>query len=107
MMPAPDIATLTSELCRLVHAASPGAEERHEAKRSVHHFRAARQFCRVWPVKAHVTLGFDRGAALDDPAGVPQGAGTSVHHIKSTHLDADLRSVLTALIRQAHGHARS
>ena len=106
-MPAPDIPTLTSEPCRLAHAAAPGAEERHEAKRSVHHFRAARRFCWVWPVTAHVTLGFDRGAALDDPAGVPQGAGTSVRHIKITPLDADLRSVLTALIRQAHGHARS
>ena len=106
-MPAPDIPTLTSELCRLVHAAAPGAEERHEAKRSAHHFRAARRFRWTWPVTAHVTLGFDRGAALDDPAGVPQDAGTSVLHITITHLDADLRSALTALIRQAHGHARS
>ncbi len=106
-MPAPDIPTLTSELCRLVHAAAPGADERHADKCSVHHFRAARRFCRVWPVTAHVRLGFDRGAALDDPAGVPQGAGTSVRHIKITPLNADLGSVRTALIRQAHGHARS
>ena len=107
MMPAPDIPTLTSELSRLVQAAAPGAEERHEAKHRVYHFRASRQFCRVWPVTAHVTLGFDRGAALDDPAGVLQGAGTSVRHIKITLLNVDLRSALTALIRQAHGHARS
>ncbi len=107
MMPAPDFPTLTSELSRLVQAAAPGAEERHEAKHRVYHLRAARQFRRVWPVTAHVTLGFDRGAALDDPAGVLQGAGTSVRHIKITPLNADLRSALTALIRQAHGHARS
>ena len=106
-MPAPDFPTLTSELSRLVQAAAPGAEERHEAKHRVYHLRAARQFRRVWPVTAHVTLGFDRGAAQDDPAGVPQDAGTSVLHITITNLDADLRSELTALIRQAHGHARS
>ena len=106
-MPAPDIPTLTSELCRLVHAAAPGAEERHEAKQSVHRFRAARRFCWVWPVTAHVTLGFDRGAAPDDPAALPQGAGRSVRHLKITPLDANLRSVLTALIRHVQGHARS
>ena len=106
-MPAPDIPTLTSELCRLVHAVAPGAEEWHEAKRSAHHLQAARRFCWACPVTARVTLGFDQGAALDDPAGVPQGAGTSVRHIKITPLDASLRSVLTALIRHVQGHARS
>lgn len=52
--------------------------------------------------KAHVNVGFYNGASLDDPAGLLEGSGKRMRHVKlkpSVRVDA---ASLTALIRAAY-----
>lgn len=69
-------------------------------------------FAYVDVYRAHVNVGFFRGAALADPAGLMEGEGKSMRHVKLTlKRDVDERA-LTTLIRAAYRdmkghHARS
>ena len=65
-------------------------------------------FCHVVAYKAHVNLGFNRGAELPDPKGVLEGTGKLIRHIpvrtladlKNPNLLRFLRKALK-LVRQA------
>jgi hypothetical protein len=61
--------------------------------------------CNIGIFRRHVTLGFPRGADLDDPAGVLQGAGKAMRHLTVVKLsDLDRREIRTFL-RKARKHA--
>ncbi|TCS13189.1 DUF1801 domain-containing protein [Caulobacter sp. BK020] len=64
-------------------------------------------FAYVDAFSAHVNLGFFHGAALDDPAGLLEGAGKRMRHVKirwGLPVDAD---ALNALIAAAYQDVRA
>jgi hypothetical protein len=60
-------------------------------------------FAYVDAFQAHANLGFFHGASLDDPAGLLQGAGKRMRHVKlhwgSPSFDAALRQLIAAAYR--------
>ena len=52
------------------------------------------------PAKAHVTLGFWRGAELDDPDGVLEGSGSRMKHLKLGEDDAVDPKRIAAWVKQ-------
>jgi hypothetical protein len=50
---------------------------------------------------AHVNLGFYHGAALDDPAGLLEGTGKRLRHIKIRDVAASRNPAIGALLRAA------
>ena len=56
--------------------------------------------------RAHVNVGFFRGAGLDDPAGLLQGTGKRMRHVKLRPGTLPDEAALTALIRAAHADMR-
>lgn len=57
--------------------------------------------------KAHVNLGFFQGATLADPAGLLEGAGKRMRHVKLRPGDPPDPAALTALIAAAYRDIRS
>lgn len=55
---------------------------------------------------AHVNIGFFLGTSLDDPAGLLQGTGKFMRHVKARPGVALDAAALEALIRQAHEDIR-
>jgi hypothetical protein len=51
--------------------------------------------------KHHVTLGFSRGTSLSDPAGLLEGTGKNLRHVKLTGASPLASAALASLIRQA------
>ena len=56
--------------------------------------------------KAHVNVGFFRGAELDDPAGLLEGSGKSMRHVKLVPGRVLNVAALDALIRDAMTNLR-
>ncbi|HET7797563.1 MAG TPA: DUF1801 domain-containing protein, partial [Nevskia sp.] len=56
--------------------------------------------------KAHVNVGFFRGAELDDPAGLLEGSGKSMRHVKLVPGRVLNAATLDALIRDAMNNVR-
>ena len=52
-----------------------------------------------------VNLGFNRGADLDDPAGILQGSGRQVRHIRIAELSGLRAPAVRALVREAIARA--
>lgn len=59
-------------------------------------------FAYVGAFKAHVNVGFFRGAALPDPGGLLQGTGKRMRHVKLRPGGALDEGALTALLRLAY-----
>jgi hypothetical protein len=57
--------------------------------------------------KTHVNLGFFQGATLADPAGLLEGAGKRMRHVKLRPGEPLDTAALTNLITAAHGDIRS
>lgn len=61
--------------------------------------------CHVAVYSRHVNLGFHHGADLDDPAGVLEGSGKAIRHLRVASA-ADLkRPALREFLRKAKAHA--
>jgi len=64
-------------------------------------------FCHVAAYARHVNLGFNRGAALDDPTGLLRGNGTSIRHVRmqtATDLEQPgLQALLRAAVAEGAG----
>jgi hypothetical protein len=56
---------------------------------------------------AHVNVGFFLGAQLADPAGLLEGTGKSMRHVKLRPGDDIDREALAALIQAAYARVRS
>jgi len=67
-------------------------------------------FAYVDAFSAHVNLGFFHGAALDDPAGLLEGAGKRMRHVKvrwGRPVDAAaLNALVAAAYRDVHARLR-
>jgi Domain of unknown function (DU1801) len=61
--------------------------------------------CNIGVFRRHVTLGFPRGADLDDPAGALQGAGKAMRHLALAKLSDLDRPEIRAFLRKARKHA--
>ena len=55
---------------------------------------------------AHANVGFFQGASLEDPAGLLDGTGKRMRHVKLRFGAALDEAALSALIRQAHADMR-
>jgi len=64
-------------------------------------------FAYVNAFKAHVNLGFFRGAELADPAGLLEGAGKLMRHVKLRPGQAVDAAALEALVRAAYADMRA
>jgi hypothetical protein len=64
-------------------------------------FSANGPFAFIKPAKNHVTIGFWRGADLDDPRGLLEGNGVRMKHLKIPAPGTFDRAVLTAFVKQA------
>jgi hypothetical protein len=60
-------------------------------------------FCYLYSTKAYATLGFQHGAALDDPEGLLEGTGKDMRHIKFTKGRSPNDPSVVALLKQAAG----
>lgn len=63
-------------------------------------------FAYVATFKAHVNIGFFHGAALADPAGLLNGTGKAMRHVKLRPGQAIDDAALDALVRAAHADLR-
>jgi hypothetical protein len=61
--------------------------------------------CNIGVFAKHVTLGFPRGADLEDPRGVLQGTGKGMRHIHLKKLSELARPEIRAYLRQARRRA--
>jgi len=61
--------------------------------------------CVVTAWRQHVTLGFSRGVDLVDPAGILQGGGKAMRHVRLESLEDLGRPEIRALLRQARKNA--
>jgi hypothetical protein len=59
-------------------------------------------FAYVNAFRAHVNVGFFHGAALPDPAGLLEGTGKFMRHVKLRPGDKGQAAALTRLIESAH-----
>jgi hypothetical protein len=59
------------------------------------------QFCGLGPQKERVNLYFNRGTDLDDPAGLLEGTGKAMRHVKLTTPSDATRAEVVALIQAA------
>jgi len=57
--------------------------------------------------RTHVNVGFFHGAALDDPAGLLEGAGKRMRHVKLRPDRPVNAEALSALIAAAYGDIRA
>ena len=60
----------------------------------------------VMAQKGRVNLGFFRGTSLPDPAGILEGTGKALRHIKVTNMAMVANPALTALVIAAIGERR-
>ena len=91
------LAPLSRELRRLVKKTVPGSQEAMNSW-GVPTFDYHGPMCLMMVGKSHVTLGFARGASLKDSAGLLEGTGKNLRHVKLKEVeqlrDANLRQLL-------------
>lgn len=86
-------------LRRLIRRAAPEAVETIKWGQPV--FEDGGPFAYLRPAGSHITFGFWRGAELDDPAGVLEGSGDRMRHVK-LHDAGDIdATLLEPFVRQA------
>jgi hypothetical protein len=61
--------------------------------------------CNIGVFRRHVTVGFPRGTDLDDPAGILQGTGKAMRHVRLNRLSDLNRPEIRAFLRQARERA--
>ena len=61
-------------------------------------------FCWIAPAKAHVSLGFNYGAELPDPAKLLEGTGKLFRHVKLTSPEDLAQPALRKLLKTATRH---
>ena len=64
-------------------------------------------FAYVNAFKSHVNVGFYCGAMLEDPAGLLQGSGKRMRHVKLTSADGGDNEALAELIEVAYGDIKA
>jgi hypothetical protein len=83
----------------IILAAAPEAKESIKWAQPV--FEKGGPFAYIKAFKNSVNFGFWRGIELDDPAGLLQGTGEKMRHIKLTSLEDIQEEAFATLVRQA------
>lgn len=92
-------AEIIREIRKMIMREAPQARETFKWSRPVYELNGPLAYAVAY--RQHVNLGFERGADLDDPAGLLQGTGVNLRHIKITSLqDMDVDAI-SNLICQA------
>ena len=97
---APKLSPVAGGLRRLVKKHAPGVKESVNPWK-IPTFESNGPMCFFMVGKNHVTFGFLRGTALDDPSGLLEGTGKSLRHVKLRSLEDLKTRELPALIGQA------
>ena len=63
--------------------------------------KMSEHFCYIAPFKERINLGFFYGAELPDPAGLLEGEGKLLRHIKISSLEALRRPAVRKLVEEA------
>ena len=90
---------VVSEVRDLILEVDPEAEESIKWSRPVYEDNGPLAY--IVAFKNHVNLGFSRGVALTDEAGVLEGTGKEMRHVKLTDPDDVQPDVLRGLLREA------
>jgi hypothetical protein len=90
---------LVAELRGLVREAAPAATESIKWAQPVYGDNGP--FCYIRAFKKHVNFGFWRGVELPDEAGILQGSGDKMRHVKLTAMEDIQREPFQALVREA------
>jgi hypothetical protein len=110
------IRDIAGALRRLVAACHPGSVETPRMGEGCTTYgigarKMTEAYACILPCAGHVTLGLYRGAALDDPSGLLEGAGKSMRHVKVRDLrgaaSPALRALLVASIAERRAAARA
>lgn len=72
--------TLLLELRGIIKTAAPDAEEALKWGQPCYSRNSL--FCYLQRAKGHVTIGFQKGSQMSDPAGVLQGSGKTMRHLR-------------------------
>ena len=111
--PHPDhLQAIATSLRDLIRAADRQAFEEARTGDNAYHFGAgprkmADGYAYLMPQKDRINLGFYQGASLPDPAGLLEGTGKSLRHIKIRSLDQAHSPDVAALITAAIADKRS
>jgi len=96
---ADESARVAGQLRAMIHDEVPETIESLKWSQPV--FELDGPFCYIKAFKNHVNLGFFRGSALPDPAGLLEGTGDQMRHVKLAHLGDIQEGAVRELIRQA------
>lgn len=105
----PPIRDLAASLWRIVRSAGPRLVEEIKWRMPVYSRPPgsaaggpmARMACCLWGAKGHATLAFYRGADLPDPAGLLEGEGKGMRHVKLRPGDEIPAREVAALVKAA------
>ncbi|MGD2252891.1 MAG: DUF1801 domain-containing protein [Anaerolineales bacterium] len=92
-------AEVVSNVRQLILEAAPEAAEALKWAQPVYEHNGP--FCYIKAFKQHVNFGFWRGAELPDPAGLLQGAGEKMRHVKLSGLEDIKPGAFQDLVRAA------
>lgn len=95
----PEVRSILDELLALVRTTLPEAQETIKWGRPV--FSADHDICYVAKARTHASLGFYRGADLDDSRGLLEGSGRKLRHVKVGVGAAVPRNALRDLLNAA------
>ncbi len=103
---APDVPSIATRLREIVFAGCPNAVEvvrlgDGAASIGVGAKKMSEAHVYIMPLKARVNLGFYHGANVPDPAGLLEGAGKKLRHVKVTSLEMANQPEIEALIAAA------
>jgi hypothetical protein len=96
----PELQKVVRGLKSLVKGIVPGTKKTVNSW-GVPTFEAKDPFCFYMVGKNHVTFGFHFGTSLDDPAGLLEGAGKNIRHVKLRKVEDLQRAGLKQLVQAA------
>lgn len=105
----PEIQKIAKSLRALIADVMPGVTEvpwvrQRTVGYGVGPKKMSEHFCYLAPQKQHVNLGFFYGADLEDPAGILEGSGKLLRHVKVKDNAAAKQPELQALLERASQH---
>jgi len=108
----PELAAIATRLRDLIISLDPDVVEVSWARQRISGYgvgpkKMSEHYTYVAPLKRHVNLGFYRGASLADPAGLLEGGGKAMRHVKVRKLDHVDTPTIRALITAARLERRA
>ena len=102
----PTLAAIARRLRAIIRAVDANTVETvrlgdHAATYGVGPRKMTDGYAYIMPKRGYINLGFYQGAALTDPAGILEGTGKGLRHVKIRSLADANRAAVRALIAQA------